>query len=189
VTIAEAEFDVIAHEGDHRDWTSIYRAFAARLLSRAEAAIGDKLGRRVDAQDVVQSAFRTLIRRASDPQGFIGLPPGTDLWRLLLVITLNKIRKAGSNWADRLTTASTGSTDEDLDVADVRNEAPDMRILRMTVEEQLERVDRRTRRMLILHLSGMSIDEIAAKVDRAPRTVYRAIDAFQTMLEPLLYED
>src|SRR5262245_29821850 len=78
------------------DWASVYYAFGERLLELANAEIGDKLGRHVDANDVVQSVFRTFIRRAEDNGGIEGLPPGTDLWRLLLVITLNKIRRAGN---------------------------------------------------------------------------------------------
>lgn len=172
------------------EWTTIYENFATRLIERAEAEIGQKLSRLVDPYDVVQSAFRTLIRRARDPQTPMALPPGTDLWRLLLVITLNKIRRAGNHHrAAKRSIERTHSMTADDHVADEGVEDPDLLILRMTVEEQLDRVEPLQRRMLVLHLSGSPIEEIAEQVNRSPRTVYRTITGFQDMLEPLLNGD
>jgi RNA polymerase sigma-70 factor (ECF subfamily) len=172
------------------EWTSVYENFAARLIERAEAEIGQKLSRLVDPYDVVQSAFRTLIRRARDPQTPMALPPGTDLWRLLLVITLNKIRRAGNHHrAAKRSIDRTHSITSGDHVADDRAEDPNMMILRMTLEEQLDRVEPLQRRILALHLSGAPIEEIAEQVNRSPRTVYRTITGFQDMLEPLLNGD
>jgi RNA polymerase sigma factor (sigma-70 family) len=188
VQLATEDFRSIAQEGEHRDWTSIYRAFAARLLELAESNLGDRLGRHVDPQDVVQSAFRTFIRRAKDPGGFIGLAPGTDLWRLLLVITLNKIRKAGNYHRAAKRSISQTVRLADETVVDGRREELDMVILRMTLEEQLDKVEPAKRKMLVMYLSGMSVEEIAESINRAPRTVYRAVKSFEDMIEPMLHD-
>ena len=188
--LANEEFEAIAQIGARRDWTLLYRQFAARLLARAEAEIGQKLGRLVDPQDVVQSAFRTFIRRAQNPNSFKGLPPETDLWGLLLVITLNKIRKAGNfHRAAKRSIDQTVGLMSDSTLVDRRPEDPDLLILRMTVEENLERVEPLKRQMLVMYLSGLPIEEIAEATNRAPRTVYRVISAFQALMEPMLHDD
>jgi hypothetical protein len=56
----------------------------------ADRQIATWLRRRVDPEDVVQSACRTFFRRAS--LGDFSLASKDDLWRLLLTITLNKVR-------------------------------------------------------------------------------------------------
>ena len=61
-----------------------FRALASSQTSPTFAS-------RFDPEDVVQSVFRTFFRRAS--QGLYDVPPGEELWQLLLVIALNKIRE------------------------------------------------------------------------------------------------
>jgi RNA polymerase sigma-70 factor (ECF subfamily) len=48
------------------------------------------LAQRVDPDDIVQSVFRTFFRRIA--HGGYDVPAGGELWRLFLVIALNKIR-------------------------------------------------------------------------------------------------
>ena len=73
--------------------TQLYLKYAKRLRALARATTSAQLARRVDADDIVQSVFRTFFRAAS--QGLYDVPAGDDLWKLLLVIALNKIRAAG----------------------------------------------------------------------------------------------
>jgi RNA polymerase sigma-70 factor (ECF subfamily) len=62
----------------------IMRAIADKHLS-------PKVKRRVEADDVVQSVFRTFFRRAK--VGQFQLPDSDSLWRLLCAITLTKVRE------------------------------------------------------------------------------------------------
>ncbi len=48
------------------------------------------LAGRVDADDIVQSVFRTFFRRVA--KGDYEVPDGEELWKLFLVIALNKVR-------------------------------------------------------------------------------------------------
>ena len=48
----------------------------------------------VDAEEIVQSVFRTFFRRAA--HGHYSVPDGEEMWKLLLVIALNKVRAAGA---------------------------------------------------------------------------------------------
>src|SRR3954469_22845734 len=70
--------------------TKLYKRYAERLHRLAQRNTGADLARRFDAEDVVQSVFRTFFRRLRT--GLYDLPAGDELWRLLLVISLNKIR-------------------------------------------------------------------------------------------------
>src|SRR3954469_20154501 len=70
--------------------TKLYKRYAERLHRLAQRNTGADLARRFDAEDVVQSVFRTFFRRVQT--GLYDLPAGDELWRLLLVISLNKIR-------------------------------------------------------------------------------------------------
>src|SRR3954452_18746956 len=74
--------------------TELYLRYAERLLALAAAQSSPELARRVDPEDIVQSVFRTFFRRAS--QGHYAVPDGEEIWKLLLVIALNKVRATGA---------------------------------------------------------------------------------------------
>ena len=73
--------------------SELYLRYASRLLALAEKQTGAELARRVDPEDIVQSVFRTFFRRAA--QGHYDIPVGEEIWKLLLVIALNKVRGRG----------------------------------------------------------------------------------------------
>src|SRR6516165_9142876 len=74
--------------------TLLYLRYAARITSLAWNQRGADLASRFDPDDVVQSIFRTFFRRAAE--GHYDVPEGEDLWKLFLVIALQKIRDACS---------------------------------------------------------------------------------------------
>ncbi len=78
-------------DGDERAAEEIFQRYVQRLIGLARNHISDRLGKRVDPEDVVQSVYRSFYRRASDGQ--FTLDKTGDLWRLLAMITVNKVRK------------------------------------------------------------------------------------------------
>src|SRR6516165_9538352 len=74
--------------------TLLYLRYAARITSFAWTQRGPDLASRFDPDDIVQSIFRTFFRRAAE--GHYDLPEGEDLWKLLLVIALQRVRDACS---------------------------------------------------------------------------------------------
>src|SRR5437867_3654775 len=74
--------------------TLLYLRYADRLRALAIAQCSSDLARRVEPDDIVQSVFRTFFRRVS--RGNYNVPAGEELWKLFLVIGLNKIRAAGA---------------------------------------------------------------------------------------------
>src|SRR6185369_1051451 len=76
--------------GDQDAATSIYVRYVRRLLALVRSRTSAEFATRVDADDIVQSVFRTFFRRAI--QGEYDVPEGDELWKLFLVIAVNKIR-------------------------------------------------------------------------------------------------
>src|SRR5262249_43563732 len=70
--------------------TELYFRYAQRLRALVRARCSGQLARRLEPDDIVQSVFRRFFRRVL--QGDYDVPPGEELWGLLLVIALNKIR-------------------------------------------------------------------------------------------------
>src|SRR5262245_3382441 len=75
--------------GDQAAAAELFERYADRLVALARSRLSAKVAGRVDAEDVVQSAYRSFFTGAKngryDPQR------GGDLWRLLLAITLHKL--------------------------------------------------------------------------------------------------
>jgi RNA polymerase sigma-70 factor (ECF subfamily) len=115
------------------------------------------------------------------------VPDGEDLWGLLLVISLNKVRtqdvfhnaaKRDVRHTIRLHAAS------DLPA---QHEASEQ-VLQMLVEEALEELNPRLRQLVELRLQGHELAEIAIKVGRSKRTVERQLREIRTKLSGLLPE-
>mgnify|MGYP002624003980 FL=1 len=69
--------------------TEVFDRYAARLMALAQSRMGQKLRRRVDPEDLVQSAFRSFFLHARKDKYELHAPG--DLWRLLAKITLHKL--------------------------------------------------------------------------------------------------
>ena len=74
--------------------TQLYLRYAKRLHGLTRAKCSPDLASRVDSEDIVQSVFRTFFRRVQ--KGEYDVPDGEELWKLFLVIGLNKIQSVGT---------------------------------------------------------------------------------------------
>ena len=78
----------------------IVNEYTAALVAVARRQMGAKLARRVDPEDIIQSTYRSLFVRMREGEYELG--SGRDLWKLLVTIALNKVRrKAKFHRADR----------------------------------------------------------------------------------------
>lgn len=171
------------HQGDHDAATAIYRRYAERLLRVAERNTPNDLRPRLDPEDVVQSVFRTFFRRATD--GAYLLPEGEELWRLLLVIALNKIRRLGLyHRATKRSVSSTSSLPNEAE--EPRASEDSARILDMTIDELLAQSPEHARTMIRLRIEGREVAEIAARTQRSKRSVERALQQFRQLLTTVL---
>src|SRR5579862_676446 len=74
--------------GDQAAAQLLFDRYVERLLALARKRISQRLAGRVDAEDVVQSVFRTFFGRAKAGQFHVNDPD--DLCRLLTRITVHK---------------------------------------------------------------------------------------------------
>lgn len=162
--------------------TAFYMRYAERLRKLAANQMQNHLASRVDPEDIVQSVFRTFFRRAE--LGQYDLPEGEQLWRLLLVISLNKVRsQAEHHRAAKRDVAVTHSMsgDESIQNSERGNET-DLAVLNMTIEEVLADYTDAQKQVIYLRIAEHDIDEIVRQTNRSKRTIERTLQRFRQML-------
>lgn len=176
-------------EGQADAPTQLYLRYAQRLRALAEKQASAELVRRVDPDDIVQSVFRTFFRRLA--VGHYDVPEGEELWKLLLVIALNKVRATGGHHRaakrDVRRTISGEAGDAALGQAPGQDETA-LAILRMVVDEVLVALPESHRRIVELRIEGHEVEEIAAAVGRSKRTTERVLQEFRNRLGSIIHE-
>ena len=163
--------------------TLLYRRYAGRLHALAAAQRAPCLAARFDPEDIVQSVFRTFFRRAA--QGDYDVPEGEEIWKLLLVIALNKIRAVGAFHRaarrDVRATAAGPAYEQAIGAEPGRDETA-LAVLRLVIDEALEGLPPGHRPIVELRVEGYEVAEIAARVRRSKRTVERILQEFRARL-------
>jgi RNA polymerase sigma-70 factor (ECF subfamily) len=160
-------------EGDHDAPADVYRRYVERLLNLARSRISARLSRRVDADDIVQSAFRSFFRRTRD--GAFHLERSGDLWRLLATITLHKVLgQVEFHRADRRDMHRELAPGQTLLERLGREPSPDeLSVAFETLEAIMAPLLPEQRAALELRLQGHTYEEIAQRTGRTERTVRR----------------
>lgn len=158
--------------------TQLYARYAQRLLNLAERRTGQDLTQRIDPEDIVQSVFRTFFRRAAE--GSYQVPDGDTLWKLLMVIALNKIRSlADYHRAEKRDVRKTRS----IRLIDTNLEPSDsLDILRLTIEDLTRDFPEAHQQMIHLRIEGFTITEISERVARSKRSTERVLQTFRVQL-------
>jgi len=174
-----------AGEGDAA--TELYRRYAGRLIDLAAAKTSPDVKQRVDPEDIVQSVFRTFFRRAS--LGEYEVPDEDELWKLFLVIGLNKIRAvAGFHKAAKRDVRQTTGGEGTAAAGAVSPDDMALRTLQMTIDELLAPLPETHREIIHLRTNGHEVAEIAARVGRAKRSVERILQEFRQKLQGLIHD-
>jgi RNA polymerase sigma-70 factor (ECF subfamily) len=170
-------------EGSEDAATALYSRYAQRLLALAKARTGDDLAARVDAEDIVQSVFGSFFRGAN--QGLYDAPSGEEIWGLLLVIAMNKIRvKARHHRAakrDVRKTVGGGAPDAEGFDPPATDEAAHT-LLRLVVDDVLARLPPGHRDVVRLRLEGFDVAEIAGQTGKSMRTTERVLQDFRARM-------
>jgi RNA polymerase sigma-70 factor (ECF subfamily) len=170
--------------------TQVYLRYAQRLRGLVKAQSSPELARRVDAEELVQSIFGSFFRVAS--KGYYDVPAGEELWKLFLVIALNKIRAKGAfHRAAKRDVRRTIAGEEAVQGAELPDEqtTAELGFLELTVEEALERLPPPQRQIVTLRIEGYEVAEIAQRTERSKRTVERLLQEARNRLAYLLQED
>jgi RNA polymerase sigma-70 factor (ECF subfamily) len=168
--------------------TLLYLRYAGRLRALAAAQSAPGLAARVDPEDIVQSVFRTFFRRAAGGQ--YDVPQGEEIWKLLLVIALHKIRSAGefhrAARRDLRQTAGGAAYDRAVESAHGRDEGP-LTVLRLVIDEILDALSPGHRPIVELRIEGYEVADIAEQLQRSKRTVERVLQEFRQRLDAQIH--
>ena len=168
-------------DGEEAAATALYLRSARRLRALAAKRTGTAFAGRFDADDVVQSVFRAFFhgvrRKAYD------VPPGGEIWGLLLVLALNKIRnQVGHHTAAKRSVHQTAGGPEITQRQPLGRDDSAAVFLRMVLDEQLDGLPESNRAIVRMRMEGYEVAEIAERAGRSRRTVERVLRDFRDRL-------
>jgi RNA polymerase sigma-70 factor (ECF subfamily) len=155
--------------------------YTTRLVALAGCQLPERIRRRVDPEDVVQSVYRSFFRRLKDGQ--FAFDDSQDLWRLLAAMTFRKacnarkfhLRDRRDARRDFSLTPPKGTDAPAWEEALATPQEEDIGLLYECLEKLLEDLPENYRTIVVRRLEGDSIDEIAKQVQRSRRTVLRVL--------------
>lgn len=181
-------------QGDQEAAAVVFRRFARRLIGLARTHLDGRLRRKVDPEDVLQSAFRSFFVRQADGQ--FDLAGWDSLWSLLALITLRKcgrqaeLFRTGFRDVGRELDLAGEADDSHWQALSADPNPAEAAILAETVEQLMKALPGvRERQMLELSLQGYSLQEISGQVSRSERTVHRVLTLVRARLELMRDED
>lgn len=177
-------------DGNQDAATRLYLRYADRLRLLARTECSPDLARRIDADDIVQSVFASFFQGFN--RGLYDVPAGEELWKLFLVIALNKIRAKGvfhraAKRDVRLTAGESFLHQYSKSEHDPDNTA--YTFLQMVIDETLDQLPAQQKQMVVLRIEGHEVAEIADKIGRSKRTVERVLQEFRKKLADVLQEE
>jgi RNA polymerase sigma-70 factor (ECF subfamily) len=169
----------------------VFERFAGRLVALTRRRFNRLLARKVDPEDVVQSAYKSFFVRHR--AGTLDVGGWDGLWNLLMLITLRKCADRVEYFrADRrdATREASGPAGGDGPVAwlvalDREPRPEEAAILAETVEQLFRDVSGHERPILELSLQGYTAPEISVQLGRAERSVRRLRERIRKRLERL----
>ena len=175
--------------GDQQAASELFHRYADRLLVLARSRLSEKVAQRIDPEDVVQSAYRSFFAGARE--GRFDISRGGDLWRLLVAITLHKLRdQVKHHQAEKRRVQSEqgfGSEDSLLGIQPhvLANDPSPIEAVALAeeVEQLMAKLQPLQRRMVELRLQGHNLEEIAAATERGVSTVRRVLEGVKEQLE------
>jgi RNA polymerase sigma-70 factor, ECF subfamily len=179
-----------ARAGDQEAATQLYLRYANRLERLIQTQRSPDLACRFDPEDVVQSIFSSFFRGVN--LGLYDVPDGQELWKLLLVIALNKIRARGNYHRAacrdvRLTRDETAFSMRAL--PQQYEDATSAVVLKLVIDEVLQRLPESQRQIVLDRIAGHEVTEIAERNGWSRRTVERVLQEFRNMLDGVLREE
>ncbi|MBI1325854.1 hypothetical protein GC170_22060 [bacterium] len=151
--------------------------FGPRLILVAYRYLNGKASRKVEAEEVVQSALGSFFRH--DLAGRFEIGTWDELWSLLVVITRRKCRKQRRYWSAAKRSLPVPATAAG---AAAGADPVEMAVMRELIDRTLGRFDERSRQIVELSLQGMDTATIAAELGRSERTVQRVRNGLKAFL-------
>ena len=165
--------------GEEEATADIMDRYTRRLVGLARQRIDQKVARRVDADDIVQSVYKSFFLRQQ--AGQFELESWESLWALLARITVRKCghqaeaQRAARRDVRREVAVSQLAGDE-TSSWDPPNRDPtpeEVVMLDETLTTLMSEFDSEKREMLVLLLQGHTAQEVSHQVGRTERSIYR----------------
>ena len=178
-------------QGDQQAASALFDKYVHRLCALARSRLSNRMQRRVEPEDIVQSAYRSFFRHAEDRYELE--KPG-DLWRLLAAITVSKVRgQVEFHSAQKRGIYLEQSVKADGSFIHVSPEAvaedpsPEEAVaVTEEVTNLLQGLDELGRKVFELSMQNQTVEQIAEAVERSQRTVRRTLQQIRESLEKQL---
>jgi RNA polymerase sigma-70 factor, ECF subfamily len=175
--------------GDAAAAHEVFQRFVRKLVRLARRQFDAALRRKVDPEDIVQSAYKSFFLRYG--AGKLEVHDWGNLWGLLTVITLRKCldrveyHRAECRDAQREAAAQPGTAGtEPWWEAVAREPRPEEAVvLAETVELLLRGLDEEERPILEMSLQGYTTQEISEQLGRPERSVRRLRERVKKQLQ------
>ncbi len=170
--------------GDRAAAEELWRRYFHRLVGLARARLRDLPRRVADEEDVALSAFDSFCRNAEHGR-FPELADRDGLWRLLVVITA---RKAAHLRRDAGRQKRGGGAEADpAEVDELIGREPSPAFAAQVAEEVQRLLDRlgdaELRSVALWKMEGYTVEEIAARLGYAARSVKRKLQLIRSLWE------
>lgn len=177
--------------GDASAASEVFHRFSGQLIELAQQRLNWRLRRKLDPEDVVQSAFQSFFRLHSQKK--TSFANWEALWGLLSLITLRKcgrkleyFKAACRDIALESSLFSDGhqveSSRSDWEAVAKDPTPAQAAILADTLEDLLSKLSDLERLAATLCLQGYTVAEIAQQIGRSERTVQRVLERLETDL-------
>jgi RNA polymerase sigma factor (sigma-70 family) len=165
----------------------VNREFRQKLHALADRGMDNRLRRREDPEDIVQSVLGTVFRRAV--QGQLHFEHTSELWRLLEAVTRHKIIKHAEHHKAKKRTPK-GEEYEGDDALLDREPTPDEQAVAKDLSDRLlEGLDQSYSKIALLLKDGQSERAIAEQLGCTRSAVTTKIGRLRKRLQTLLEED
>ena len=177
--------------GDASAAESVFRRYSSQLISLAQARLNWRLRRKLDPEDVVQSAFNSFFKLQA--AGELSFANSDALWGLLSLITIRKCGRRLEHFraacrdielekSALLNAAEIDASRADWDAIAQEPTPSEAAIFNETIEELLRPMDERDRQIVTLALQGWTSLEISEEMGRSERTIQRVLERLKSNL-------
>jgi RNA polymerase sigma-70 factor (ECF subfamily) len=175
--------------GDEAAAHEVFQRFVRKLVRLARRQFDAVLRRKVDPEDVVQSAFKSFFLRYGI--GKLEVRDWDNLWGLLTIITLRKcLDRVEYHHAERrnvqreaATQSGTAGTEPWWEAVAREPRPEEAVVLAETVELLLRGLDEDERPILEMSLQGYTTQEISERLGRPERSVRRLRERVKKQLQ------
>ena len=177
--------------GDASAASEVFNRYSGQLIQLAQQRLNWRLRRKLDPEDVVQSAFQSFFRLHSEQETHF--ENWAALWGLLSLITLRKCGRKLEYFRaacrdidlENPTLLNARMIDESrADWEAVANDPTPAQaaVLADTLEVMLSQLNEQERRVATMCLQGYPVSEISVNIGRSERTVQRILERLEAEL-------